>query len=268
MSGGSSVTLSEVGEQLKTYISPRYAEPWDNVGWMIQPPDAPLEGLLICVDVSEAVLRTARERNLNLILSHHPLIFESLDRLVDEDPAHRLIMDAIRHDVGVYSVHTNADSMPGGLNDLFAGRLGLLDTVPLDPLDEEPDAGLGRVGRLESPRTLGDIEEQLADELDLQYRQTLGEPDRSIRRVAVCTGSGADFINEDLAGAADLYVTGDVGHHRAMKARQLGLSLITLDHYEMETVFLTFAETMWREQFGDQVPVVNYRRQNPYRYYV
>lgn len=262
------IALADVGQQLETYIPPRYAESWDNVGWMVRPPETPLRGLVICVDVSREVLRIARERDLNLILSHHPLIFEPLHRLLDEDPGHRLIMEAVRHDIGVYSVHTNADSMPGGLNDLFAGRLGLVDTTPLDPLEEDPDAGLGRLGRLDPPRTLGEIEEQLADDLDLQYRQSLGEPDRSIRHVAVCTGSGADFIDEDLAAAADLYITGDVGHHRAMRARQLGLSLIMLDHYEMETVFLPFAETVWREQFGDQVPVVNHHRENPYRYYV
>lgn len=260
--------LSEVGDQLETYIPSRYAESWDNVGWMIQPPDVDLTGLLICVDVSANALETARERDLNLVLSHHPLIFESLDRLVDSDPEHRLIMDAVRNDIGVYSVHTNADSMPGGLNDLFAARLDLQETRPLDPQEDDPDAGLGRVGRLGVPSPLSDVERDLRDQLDLQYLQSLGDPDAAIRRVAVCTGSGADFIDQTLAADADLFITGDVGHHRAMRARQLGLNLIMLDHYEMETVFLNFAETVWREQFRDQVPVVTFRRENPYRYYV
>lgn len=258
--------LKTIGDQLEAYIPSRYASSWDNVGWMVGPLSAPLRGVLLCVDVTAPVLERALQNDLNLILSHHPLLFEPLSRLLGSHPLHRIVMDAVREDVGVYSVHTNADAMPGGLNDLFADSLDLLDTEPIRPMEDDPEAGLGRVGRLGESLSLGQLEDRLREQFDLTHMQSLGEEDRSVRTVAVCTGSGGDFVGKSLAERADCYVTGDVDHHEAMEAQSFDLPLIILDHYEMETLFLPFAESIWREQFGDQYPLETYRRDNPYRH--
>lgn len=260
------VDLATVGEQLETYIPPKYAEDWDNVGWMVGPLSESFEGVLVTVDVTEEALETALERDLNLVLSHHPLIFESLDQIVEGRPVDDLIATAIRERVGIYTVHTNADSMPGGLNDLFADVLELEDTAPISPLEVDPDAGLGRIGQLPSPADLARVEQTLVDQLDLSHVQSLGDSGTSIETVAVCTGSGGDFISSELAERADVYITGDVGHHEALEAQALDLPVIMLDHYEMETVFLPFAETLWREQFGGQHEVETFEREYPYRH--
>lgn len=258
--------LKYIGEQLETYIPSRYAASWDNVGWMLGPLSQELTGTLVCVDVSREALDRALDQNLNLILSHHPLIFDPVSRLIESNPQHRLILDAARNNVGIYSVHTNADSMPGGLNDWFADVFDLQDTTPLEPQEDDPEAGLGRIGTLPDPCSLQELEQTLADHFELSHMQSLGDPSRPLGRVAVCTGSGGDFVGAELAEQADVYITGDVGHHKAMEARSLDLPLIILDHYEMETVFLPFAESIWKEQFGSQYPLEIFRRENPYRH--
>ncbi len=260
--------LKTIGDQLEAYIPARYASSWDNVGWMVGPLSEPLKGVLLCVDVTAPVLERALQKDLNLILSHHPLLFEPLSRLLDSHPLHRLVMEAVREKVGIFSVHTNADAMPGGLNDLFADALDLMDTEPIRPMDEDPEAGLGRVGRLEEPWTMGQLENRLREQFNLTHVQSLGESDRFVQTVGVCTGSGGDFVGEPLAERVDCYVTGDVDHHEAMEAQSFDLPLVILDHYEMETLFLPFAESIWREQFGEQYPLETFRRDNPYRHHL
>lgn len=258
--------LGSVGEQLETYIPPKYAESWDNVGWMVAPLSEELTGVLMTVDVTGEALEFAVKNDLNLVLSHHPLIFESLDGLVEGRPIDDLIVKAVQEKIGIYTAHTNADSMPGGLNDMFADILELRDTVPIAPHDDDLDAGLGRIGTLSSPVTMGDIEQELKSELDLSQVQSLGDAGCSVERVGVCTGSGGDFISPELSEKIDLFITGDVGHHEALEAQSLDLPLVILDHYEMETVFLPFAESLWREQFGTGYKMESFRRTNPYRF--
>jgi len=258
--------LSDVGDQLETYIPQRYAESWDNVGWMVGPLSEQLEGVLMTVDVTEEALRTATDRNLNLVLSHHPLIFESLDQIVEGRPVDDLISLALRERIGIYSVHTNADSMPGGLNDLFADVLSLEETQPIKPMEVDPEAGLGRVGHITEPISMDEVENKLREELDLTHVKSLGDSTCSVQTIGVCTGSGGDFISGELAQQVDLFITGDVDHHQALEAQALDLPVIILDHYEMETVFLPFAESLWQEQFGDQYVYETFRRRNPYRH--
>jgi dinuclear metal center YbgI/SA1388 family protein len=258
--------LSEVGDWLETCVPQKYAEGWDNVGWMVGPLSEELSGVLLSVDVTREVLETAIERDLNLVLAHHPLIFESIDGVVEGRPVDDLIARALRERIGIYSAHTNADSMPGGLNDVVADRIDLNDTEPLAPLDVDDRAGLGRIGHLDEPVSLSDLETSLIERLNLTHARSLGDPGTTVRTVALCTGSGGDFINRELARRADLYITGDVGHHEALEARELGLPLIMLDHHEMETVFLSFARVLWEEQYGERFDCESFTREYPYRH--
>ncbi|MFB6355745.1 MAG: Nif3-like dinuclear metal center hexameric protein [bacterium] len=258
--------LKEVGKQLDAYAPPRYAEDWDNVGWMVGCLDDEITGALICVDVTRDVIQRAIDEDFNLVIAHHPLIYEPFNQLVSHNPSEQLAMKAIRNHCSVYSIHTNADSMPGGLNDLFADVLSLEGTVPVAPHDEDPDAGLGRKGRLRDPLTLRGIEEILREELPISHMKVLGQEKTDVEHVAVCTGSGGDLIDPELAEECDLYITGDVGHHTALEARQLDLPLIILDHYEMETVFLTFGRRLWKEQFGSRFPFETVEHPLPYRH--
>lgn len=113
---------------LMEQLAPRsYAESWDNVGLMVGDRNAMVTGVLTTLDVKEETISYAIEHDCNLIISHHPLIFKGLKQLSCDTAQGRMIHKLIQHKIAVYSAHTNLDIAPGGLNDMLAERLGLID---------------------------------------------------------------------------------------------------------------------------------------------
>lgn len=113
---------------LMEQLAPRsYAESWDNVGLMVGNRNAVVTGVLTTLDVTEEAIAYAIEHNYNLIVSHHPLIFKGLKQLSCDTVQGRMINQLIQHKIAVYSAHTNLDIAPGGLNDMLANQLGLID---------------------------------------------------------------------------------------------------------------------------------------------
>lgn len=257
--------LRRAGSLLDDALDVELAEDWDNPGWNVGQLDDELSGILLCVDPSDDALSRAIESDCNLIVSHHPLMIDAIDSVVDDDPEKRVIMRAINNNVAIYAAHTNVDSMAGGLNDEFVKLLNLKKPEPIVPDEGDETVGLGRVGALREPMTLEAIESELREELELTKLECLGEPDTEVETIAVCTGSGGDFISHPSVRSADLFVTADVKHHDAMDARDRGLNLINLDHYEMESVFLPVVKQRCRQRLDVDVPIETFRRKNPYR---
>ncbi len=107
------------------------------------------------------------------------------------------------------------------------------DVYPLLPDTVRAEAGSGRVGRLARPLRLREFARHVQRTLGARHLRVVGDDDRLVERVAVCTGAGASFI-EQAARAADVYVTGDVKHHEALLARDLGLALVDPGHATSE----------------------------------
>lgn len=260
--------LREVGRQFAKKVPPEFAEEWDNVGWMVGSLEENLEGIVACVDPSPEALEFAVENNCNLMLAHHPLFFESIKQLTTNSPLQGLVMDAVRKNVGIYAMHTNADSVRRGLNDIFADFLELEARVPLVKDEEAEETGLGRAGRLSSPVPLEELEDKVSTHPRISYFRTVQAGAEEISRVALCTGSGGDLLEHKEVMEADLFISGDLKHHEVEKARMNGLNLIILDHYEMETVFLNFAQNLLEDQLELEIPVYLFERKNPYLHYV
>ncbi len=260
--------LSVLGRRLDGVLNRQYAESWDNVSWMVGPTSKELEGIVLAVDPSPEALSETIDRDSNLLLTHHPLIFDSLDRIVEGNPVHETIIRAIRNEIGIYSAHTNVDSMPGGLNDYFADCLGLEEVSPIRPHEDNEAVGLGRQGKLPRPVPFEEVREWLVEEIDPTVTEWVGPVGSTVRSVGICTGSGGDFIGPTLSEKVDVYVTADVDHHEAMLARKLELPVIILDHYEMESVFLPLVDSLLSDDSTIDVTIETYHRENPYRRWV
>jgi dinuclear metal center YbgI/SA1388 family protein len=111
------------------------------------------------------------------------------------------------------------------------------DLVPLVALPES-GKGLGRVGDLAEPMTLRAAARLLAGGLPSSFLRTAGDPDRLLRRIAVCGGAGDSLIGAALASGADCFVTGDLRHHPALDALTMGMTLIDAGHYPTEAAAL------------------------------
>jgi len=119
-------------------MAPRYlAEEWDNVGLQVGNPAQEVAKLLICLDVNHEVAREAIAAGVNMIISHHPLIFRPMKSLRQDNPQGELIYTLIQNNISVYAAHTNLDSAAAGVNQVLARALGLEDVEVLDPGEAE-----------------------------------------------------------------------------------------------------------------------------------
>ena len=125
--------IREVLQQLEKYAPLAYQDEWDNSGIMVGNPAQDVKGIMISLDVTLPVLREAISQKCNLIISHHPLIFKPLKRLVAGEGTFEKIREAFLHDLVIYAMHTNLDNAPGGINQVLADRFGLGECQPLRP---------------------------------------------------------------------------------------------------------------------------------------
>jgi dinuclear metal center YbgI/SA1388 family protein len=210
------------------------AEDWDNVGLMVGRRDRPVTRVLVALDLRAAVLDEADATGADLVLVHHPPIFPAMSAVTDAHATGALVLRAAEARIAVVAAHTNLDSAAGGLNDLMAQALGMSTTSPLVPDGPDATVGLGRVGDITPRAPLGALARR-AIEVFSPCRANLGmvgDPDLSVTRVAVCTGSGRSFIDAARAAGADAYVTGDLTYHDADAAE--GMGLVNVPHGAVE----------------------------------
>ncbi|MFT3661913.1 MAG: Nif3-like dinuclear metal center hexameric protein [Gordonia sp. (in: high G+C Gram-positive bacteria)] len=132
------LTLGEVLAALDAAYPPRLAEAWDAVGLVCGDPDEEATAALVCVDVTEDVVDRALETGAQLIVAHHPLLLRGVESVAANTPKGRLIHRLIRGGCALYSAHTNADKVRGGVSDALADVLGVRDTRPLEPEPTSP----------------------------------------------------------------------------------------------------------------------------------
>lgn len=222
-------------------IAPRaLAEDWDNPGLLVGSPRQEISRVLVCLDVSESVLQLAVENGCNLIVAHHPLIFKPMKKLRTDLPLGHLLQELLRKDIAVYAAHTNLDIVQGGVNDVLARRIGLCELEPF--ILAQPAEGrspfapesLGRIGQLSSPMDIDAFAARVKQGLGAQHVRLVRSGSKLVRKVALCSGSGAEFISKAVFCGADAYVTGDVRYHDAQRAFAAGLHVIDAGHFPTE----------------------------------
>ena len=190
--------------------------------------------VLLTTDVTPEVVDEAIMLGCNLIVSHHPLLFHGLKQVCGQTPQARIVEMAIKHDIAIYSAHTNLDSVIGGINTKLAERLGITDIRILsNQSNPSNQTGLGAIGRLPEPMNYADFIAHIREVLECTYVRYTRPRKDMIQTVALCGGSGAEFIGEAIAQGADAYITADCKYHEFQDADgQIGL--IDIDHWYSE----------------------------------
>jgi putative NIF3 family GTP cyclohydrolase 1 type 2 len=189
-----------------------------------------------------------------------------------DDPKGRLVHRLIRGRAALFVAHTNADRAPdSGVNDALAAVLGLRDAVPLEPADGDPRAGLGRVGELEHAVTLREFAAHAAAVLPATVGglRAAGDPERVVRRVAVCGGSGGSLTSAAAAAGADVFLTSDLKHHLVSEAMESsGPALCDVGHFATEWPWLPVAADVLHRDLSGRVEVaVSRRRTDPWTWH-
>lgn len=212
----------------------RYAERWDNVGLLAGDPAVPVERVLLTIDLTHAVLDEAVQGHARLVVAYHPPIFAPLKRIRHDGVVHR----SIREGLAVWSPHTAFDVAPGGTNDMLADALGLVERAPLRVTVPLEGAGIGRVGRLAGPVERAALLERIKRELGLRALLVAGPLEGEVERAAVCAGAGRDLLDDALREEVDLYLTGELPHHDALKAAAAGVTVACALHSNSERAAL------------------------------
>jgi len=341
-------TVCDIIDVLNSIAPPALAEEWDNVGLQVGDPGRPVKNIWVALDPTYQVVNAACQQNIDLLITHHPLIFKPLQFLDFRTPEGSIIDLAARHHLSIFTAHTNLDSARGGINDVLAGRIGLYDLKPLArakepqrfkivihaPREAEqqitrllfqpptetgqqikgasslmpvngivahrptgtilyedqirieievvtgdlapvtkalaefqsenqirydvgpliaPDqgTGIGRVGTLESAVDFKFLARNIKKKLNLRHLKLAGDPELPVKKVAVCSGSGASLLADFFACGAQVFVSGDLRYHDARDVEASNLGLIDIGHFASEHLIVSVLTERLSDIFAD-----------------
>lgn len=238
-----SVKCKRIIEELNKLAPEHLAEDWDNVGLIIGDVEQEISKILIALDAIPEVIDEAIENKVDLIITHHPFIFQAIKTIRTDNSLGKSIYNLIKNNIAVYSAHTNLDIAYGGINDVLAQLLELdniciLSEFYSEECSNEKKYGMGRVGTVKTTSTLDEYARFVKDKLGLSNIRIVGQPNLKVNRVALTTGSGISYIHEAVNKNADVYITGDVKFHDAQKALQSGIAIIDAGHYGTENIIV------------------------------
>ncbi|GAA0363230.1 Nif3-like dinuclear metal center hexameric protein [Microbispora corallina] len=241
-----SSTLAEVVASMEALYDPSWAESWDAVGLVCGEPGQPVRKVLFAVDPVAAVVDEALAWGADLVVTHHPLYLRGTTSVAATTFKGRVVHRLIRNDVALYTAHTNADVADPGVSDALARAVGLSGPLrPLQPSAADPRRGLGRVGDLPAPVTLGEFAARAAAGLPRTAGplRVAGDPGRPVRSVAVCGGAGDSLLGTARAAGVDVYLTADLRHHPASEHMEAegGPALVDASHWATEWPWLADA---------------------------
>ena len=221
------MTVQEILTFLEGFAPVELAEHWDNVGLLCGDRQQPVTAVLCALDVTEQVIEEAAARGAELVVAHHPAIFTSVSRVTTDDVTGRVLRAAIKHDIAIICMHTNADSTWGGVNDALASALFLTGVVNMEGGDNRM---LGRVGDLPremQPREFAAYVKECLRAGGVRFCDG-GKP---IHRVAVGGGACGKMMDDAKAKGADAFVIGDCSYDLMQRAQSIGLTLVDAGHF-------------------------------------
>lgn len=228
-------TVNDILIFLETLAPRSMKMDWDNVGLLCGSRKAEVSKILVALDPFEGVCEEAAAVGAQLIVTHHPLIFQALKSITDETSIGRSIQLLCRENISAINAHTNLDCAPGGVNDRLATALGLEEIEVIDPMGSDENGvewGLLRKGTVS--------EQSLADFLSV-VKTALGcdglryvDGEKPVHNVAVGGGACASELMDAYRAGCDTFVTSDVKYNQFWDAKDLGLNLIDAGHFYTE----------------------------------
>lgn len=252
--------IKEVIDYLKELAKPESSLSWDNCGIQVGDLNANISKISVALTPTIEIIESAIKNQSNLLITHHPLIFKPL-KFIDVDTViGKSIHIAIKNELTIYSIHTSFDSAPTGLNYEIAKKLNLENISVFDEL-----SNIGTIGSFTKPLKLKTVIENVKNILNLAHFTYVGDPEKAISKVAICTGSGGSFLSLVKEKSADLYITGDIKYHNAIDAKELDLALIDAGHHGTEILAVPFIANYISQKF-DTLEVFELIERDPFNY--
>lgn len=203
----------EIIKRIEEFAPPQLAEDWDASGWIVETNRREINKIMLCLTVTEDIIRQAKSQNCEMIISHHPLFFVPTEW----------------KNIDIYSAHTNLDRTNGGTTDTLIKTLGL---------DVSQTGDFLRY--VEKTLTLEELKKLLL-KISPNLRYVNNKKVKTLNKIAFCAGSGSEFIEEALSNGADALVTGDVKFHTALESPMV---IFDIGHFESEILVLQVFEKL------------------------
>lgn len=264
------VKVSDIIDAIEAVAPAGLQESWDNTGLQVGRRDAEVGSVLCVLDVTPARIDEAIEFGCDMVVSHHPLIFNGLKSITDDNEVQRAVAKALQAGIAVYSSHTAVDNAVGGVSALMANRLGAKVLRPLVPGAPGAETGTGVVAELPEPMT-GEVLIERAKAAFGCDAVRASDPRRApgsdaIRRIALCGGAGGSFIDDAVRADAQAYITGDIRYHDFVDNGGRIL-LIDCGHFETEADSRALFADLITTRFPDVKAIVSPTETNSVKYY-
>lgn len=227
-----------ITQLIESFLEPfaplKLAEDWDNVGLLLGRRNKTVKRIMTCLTVTPESAQEAVDKSVDLIISHHPILFRAVKRLTDETSEGAMLLNLIEHNVAVYAPHSAFDSAANGINQRIAKGVGLKKIQSLQVLDEQTGIGIGRIGRLSKSTTLKDFAAVVRNFFGGVDINIVGKPDALVRTVAVTCGAAGSLFDLVKKAHADALILGETMFHTFLDAQANGVNLILPGHYATE----------------------------------
>lgn len=243
-------------------------EDYDNSGLITGSSEWEVSGVLCALDCTPEIVAEAIDQGCNLIVCHHPIIFQGLKKLSEDTYIQRAVVLAIRNDVAIYAIHTNLDNvLQHGVNERIAKILGLENCKILDPRDETGMVGSGAIGLFSKPMHRDAFLAHVKKQFDLEvFRYTPSPQIEMVERVAVCGGSGSFLLEKSIKSGADVFLSSDFKYHQYFDADNR-IMVLDIGHYESEKFTIQLLYELISNNFRNFAAQMTKLNTNPVRYF-
>ncbi len=259
-----SIKCRDIMFSLRSLAPEVLAEEWDNVGLLLGNSERSVEKLLLCLDVTPQVAKEAVRLDVDMIVSHHPIIFDSMKSINNESPNGKMLYSLIRNDISVFCAHTNLDVCENGLNSYLAEKLELNTIRDYSDADEK---NYIKIGELNAPKDIDELVMDIKENLEVKNLRIIGNTDGDIKRVAVFCGGYDSTICEGVKSEADILITGDVKYHDAQDIINNGFCAIDAGHFGTEVIVKELLFTYLKSKFPNLDIISSVSENDPFRFY-
>lgn len=254
--------VSDIIEKIEEFAPKFLKEDYDNIGLMVGDKEKDVQKVLLALDCTKEVINEAINLNVDLIITHHPLLFKKPKNIVKGDLVGDKIITLIKEDISLYSCHTNLDSTKGGINETIVKVLGFDSQEIIEPR-ESKGCGIGRIVRLEDEIQFSKVIEIVKRNLGINNMRIVRGTEK-VKTLAIINGSGQDFFYEAKNLGADCIITGDTTYHFASDFKEMGVNIIDAGHFSTE--YMVFLKTLdfLKEKFENVEFIASKKCIDPY----
>ncbi len=233
-------TIKDIINFTESFAPLNTAMEYDNVGLLVGSEETEVKKVVVALDITDEVIDEAIENEAQLIISHHPVIFDALKNIPENSIVYRLI----QNNLSALCLHTNLDLSSGfGVNTCLAETVGVKNCSFVE-------GECLYIGELENTTTNKAFAEQVKTALNCEgLRYTL--PAQNVKKVAICSGSGGDLAPLAKSKGADVLLTGEIKHHDILTAGKLEIAIIDAGHFKTEDIVITPFTEKLNKEFSD-----------------